>query len=400
MRRFLRFYFLRVIFILVVLQLGFFAWLQYRNHRPEAQPDEVNVYEGQSVSLMPLRNDTDKDKDELSIQNVSEPLQGKISRDDNLLHYVAAKGFHGTDSFAYTISDGKKESNEAFIKVRIEENLKPAANDDHAQMYPGGEILLAVLGNDSDREGDSLFIEEFSQPGHGTIEQQGNEFVYQPTGNAAMLDSFHYVISDGFHSSDQASVIIEVKDKSNPCYPFLSADIGNPAVSGGLSCNNGQYIIKASGNDIWNNSDNFHYAYQKITGDCEIISRVTSLEDSHEWAKGGIMIRESLSGHSKNAFMYVSSGNGTSFQWRPNTGSSTQSMNQEDGVKAPYWIRLVRNGDEFTGYKSADGSQWVKIGNASVSMPGQVYIGLAVTSHSDGEVCKASFRHIQVSDKY
>jgi len=383
---------------LVVLQLGFFAWLQYRNHRPEAFADEVNVYEGQSVRFLPLRNDTDKDKDELKLQHVSQPLHGNITRDEDQVSYVANQGFHGVDSFAYTISDGKKESREVFIKVKVEENLQPAANDDYAQMYPDGEILLAVLGNDSDREGDSIFITEFSQPVHGKIVQQGNDFVYQAAGNAVMLDSFHYVISDGFHSSGQASVIIEVKDKNNPCYPWLSGDIGNPAVSGRFSCNNGQYIIQASGNDIWNNADNFHYAYQKISGDCEIISRVESLEDIHEWSKGGIMIRETLSGNSRNAFMYVSSANGSSFQWRSNTGSSTQSMNTGDDVKAPYWIKLIRKGDKFTGYKSADGNQWKEVGNTSVSIPEQGYIGLAVTSHSDGEVCKASFKCTQIID--
>lgn len=53
------------------------------------------------------------------------------------------------------------------------------------------------------------------------------------------------------------------------------------------------------------------------------------------------------------------------------------------------WLRLVRDGDRFTGYRSADGNRWEKIHEVQVSMGQEVYIGLASSAHNknvDGRV--------------
>jgi regulation of enolase protein 1 (concanavalin A-like superfamily) len=390
MRDFWRFHFLKVLLILVIIQLGFFAWLQVRNHRPIAQNDEANIIEGQTVKIQPLRNDTDKDENELVLQSVSTPQHGTFTRDKNTLFYSAKMGYAGIDSFTYVVNDGKKDSKKAYIKVKIAENLKPVANHDFAQGYKGNKILLNVLGNDVDREGDSTFINDYSSPVSGLLQRTGNELIYTPSGSAN-TDSFQYTVSDGFKVSDKATVHIKLMDKTEPGYPWLSSDIGNTAIKGSTTCSNNKFIIKASGSDIWESSDSFHFTWQFINGDCEIYARVESIENTNPWAKAGIMVRETLAGNSKNAFIGLTSQNGITLQRRANTAGNSDGLANSGGKAAPYWIKLVRKGDNFSGYSSPDGKNWTETGSTTVTMTKNIYVGLCATSHDNSKIGQSVF---------
>jgi len=74
---------------------------------------------------------------------------------------------------------------------------------------------------------------------------------------------------------------------------WSNQDIGT---SGGSAFeSSGTWTIRGDGVDIWDNSDAFHYAYVPLSGDGEIIARVVSNGlGSNAWAKGGVMIRETL----------------------------------------------------------------------------------------------------------
>jgi len=63
-------------------------------------------------------------------------------------------------------------------------------------------------------------------------------------------------------------------------------------------------------------------------------------------------------------------------------------------VTAPYWVRLSRVGNAFTGYQSADGATWQLVGSATITMGANVFIGLAVTSHNDGVLSTAVFDNV------
>ncbi|MBN1996620.1 hypothetical protein JW935_03640 [candidate division KSB1 bacterium] len=43
----------------------------------------------------------------------------------------------------------------------------------------------------------------------------------------------------------------------------------------------------------------------------------------------------------------------------------------------------------LTGYESSDGTGWTRVGQATISMSNDVYIGLAVTSHNNGVLCRS-----------
>lgn len=172
---------------------------------------------------------------------------------------------------------------------------------------------------------------------------------------------------------------------------FANKDIGNVNVSGSLNISNGVYAVKGAGYDMWGQWDEGHIAYRRLSGDCEIIARVVSVDYTHEWAKAGVTIRESLDSNSKHATMLMTPSNRASFQWRPQTTGSTYDSTQ-DSLSLPYWVRLVRSGDIFTAYRSSGGVSWVQQGNAqTISMANDVYVGLVVTSHNVGTLCTAIF---------
>jgi regulation of enolase protein 1 (concanavalin A-like superfamily) len=396
----MRFHLLKALLALVVVQIAVVAIIQNFHHRPQAMHDLVSVVEGRRVKISPLLNDINRDeKDELAILHISKPLHGLVEQKENILYYSPDSDFIGTDSLSYTITNGHKESKSCFIAIQVNKNLKPIANNDNAEVYFEGSIIINVLKNDHDREGDSIFIRGFSQPVHGKLNMLGDRLFYSAGNTSNQTDSFKYVINDGKSNSDSAIVRIAIKSKNDPCYPWISSDIGDVVKPGNFSGINNTFIIEASGSDIWTNSDGFHYAYQYINGDCEMYAKVESFESNHEWAKAGIMVRESLTGGSRNAFGCVTNKNGVTYQQRVITNESSDGGNAIPNVKAPYWLKLTRKGNSFNYYASADGQNWKNLGAAEVNMSSKVYIGFAVTSHNNSEISKAVFSNYHLLGK-
>jgi hypothetical protein len=160
--------------------------------------------------------------------------------------------------------------------------------------------------------------------------------------------------------------------------------------------------MSAAGDDIWDVADECRFAYKQLNGDGTIIARVDSIENTNVWAKGGVMIRETLEAGSRHAMAVVTPGSGVAFQRRLAT-SSTSTGTTEAGIVAPHWVKLTRAGNELTAQHSADGQTWVDVGpdpaasTDTVVMGGTLYIGLALTSHSSGTPTTAQFSQIQTT---
>lgn len=181
---------------------------------------------------------------------------------------------------------------------------------------------------------------------------------------------------------------------------------GGPASLGSFTeAPAGTYTITAGGRDIWGQEDEFHYAYKVLNGSGSITARIDSFERaSNTWAKAGVMIRETLNADSVNAFTLVSyNGNRVRAQMRAETAGDTGgSGDVQDLTVAPHWIKLERTiGGEFVASHANDvaGSpdRWTVMTSAPVQMTTSVYIGLALTSHADGEQATAVFSHVSTA---
>ncbi len=177
---------------------------------------------------------------------------------------------------------------------------------------------------------------------------------------------------------------------------LVDLDIGNVGVAGSATYSSGTYTVNGSGADIWNASDSFNYDYKALTGDATVTARVASQQNTAAWAKAGVMIRETTATNSTYVFMFVTPSQGVSLQYRATTAGSGTQQAEVFGVAAPYWVRLVRSGNTFTGYASADGSSWTQIGSVSVTMASSVTEGLAVTSHNNSQLNTSTFDNVTV----
>jgi hypothetical protein len=161
----------------------------------------------------------------------------------------------------------------------------------------------------------------------------------------------------------------------------------------------GTFTMTGSGADIWNQSDEFHFAYKMLTGAGSIVAKVESITDTHVWAKAGVMIRSSLEPGSKYAFMCVTPGSGIAFQYRINADTDSDGTTQT-GITAPHWVKLERSlSGRFTAYHSTNGSTWQLVENAlpqNIKMNADAYIGLALTSHNAELTCQARFSNVQI----
>ena len=145
--------------------------------------------------------------------------------------------------------------------------------------------------------------------------------------------------------------------------------------------------MSSAGTDIWNTADQFRFAFKRLTGDGWIVAKVESIGQTDVWAKAGVMIRGTLDAGSRFAYNIISAASGASFGRREMTDTAAVSA-PAIAAAAPYWVKLTRTGDVFKAEISADGKTWTApttdaaAASATVTMTGQLYIGLCVTSHN------------------
>ncbi len=178
---------------------------------------------------------------------------------------------------------------------------------------------------------------------------------------------------------------------------WKSQDIGSVSVAGSATIGSDSYTVTGDGDDIWNTADAFHFLYLPMSGDGEIVARVASLQGNNNdggWSKAGVMFRETLNASSTHASVDITSGNGADFQWRGSTGGGSSNAGADGVSSAPRWVRLVRQGNLFTGYKSNDGINWTQNGSVSIAMAADIYVGLCVTAHASGNLSTATFDHV------
>jgi regulation of enolase protein 1 (concanavalin A-like superfamily) len=197
-------------------------------------------------------------------------------------------------------------------------------------------------------------------------------------------------------SASQLKELVPASQVAPPAVnAWLNQDVGGPELPGSAPGGNGSFTVSASGADIWETSDQFHFVYRQLPGDGVVLARVASLQNTDGYAKAGVMIRQNLDANSPNAFMALTFSHGAAFQRRILSGANTIDS-QLAGPAAPYWVKLVRCTNVFSGYVSSDGTNWTFVGSDSVPMSNAVYAGLAVTAHNNAALNTSTFIDAQI----
>jgi hypothetical protein len=129
-------------------------------------------------------------------------------------------------------------------------NQAPVAADDTALTAPDTPLVLAVLGNDGDADGDPLGVAVITQGASGTVAvNPDGTLLYTPNPGFTGADGFTYTVSDGNGGTDTASVTLYVGNATE-------GGAGDDALNGGpgtdviLGHGGDDTISGASGDDL------------------------------------------------------------------------------------------------------------------------------------------------------
>ncbi|MGO4256352.1 Ig-like domain-containing protein [Marmoricola sp. RAF53] len=198
-----------------------------------AADDEAVTREETTVAIPVLDNDADIDinSDDLTITSWTTPAHGTVTCGAQCL-YTPATDFHGTDSFGYAVTDGSTTAH-ATVTVTVTSVYDPVdARDDTRTMTEDGPALVVdVLANDVNPDGDALTISSSTTPAHGTATCT-TTCSYTPAANYSGTDSFYYTVTDDRGGTDTARVTVTVapvNDAPVATADTLSAVAGLPA---------------------------------------------------------------------------------------------------------------------------------------------------------------------------
>jgi hypothetical protein len=151
-------------------------------------------------------------------------------------------------------------------------------------------------------------------------------------------------------------------------------------------------------------TDSFYFVHQPMTANGSITVRVTSMTGSYSsggapgqqatsalqpWSKAGIIIKMSSRPGSAYAAMMVTGSHGVRMQWDYTRDAA--GLAGTVSATAPRWLRLTRSGDVITGYDSADGVHWTKVGTATLpGLPATIQAGMFAASPASSHLISRS----------
>ncbi len=176
---------------------------------------------------------------------------------------------------------------------------------------------------------------------------------------------------------------------------WTSIDVGGAELAGAASESGDGFSLSGNGSDIWNSADQFHFAYQRMSGDGSITARVTAQQNTFPWAKAGLMLRDGTAASARFVAVVLTASNGVQFLHRGAPGENAQDAGLVGGLSAPVWLRLTRSGNAYSAFYSHNGTTWTQVGQpVNVSLPATANAGLAVTTHNTLTTGTADFAHV------
>ena len=193
---------------------------------PTALPDSYSTPQN-AVLTEPapgvLANDTDPNGDALTAHLVDAASHGAVTLNaDGSFTYSPVAGFHGSDTFTYTASDGTLSSAATTVTIDVTPP-PPNAEDDAYQVDKNSALHVTaadgVLSNDTPNDG-SLTVHLNNDASHGSLTLNADgSFDYTPDHGFSGTDTFTYHDTAGEQSSDPATVTITVVDQAPVASP-------------------------------------------------------------------------------------------------------------------------------------------------------------------------------------
>jgi large repetitive protein len=206
------------------------------NTSPVAQVDNARVKRNQAIVIDVLANDTDADQDTLTLGVVSSNFGVVSITADNQIAYQSANNFVGQDTVAYSLSDGNGGTASSTVDVTVYVNDAPIALDDTTSTDDRTAIVIDVLANDTDADGDSLVLINATVDNGEVVINENNTLTYTPISGFDGTAVITYIVDDG--QGDQATAQVSVVVKA-----YQSVTVKNKSKGGSM----GGVIIALTG---------------------------------------------------------------------------------------------------------------------------------------------------------
>ncbi len=176
--------------------------------------DQAVTFRTQPVTIDALSNDSGES---LTIVAVGTAANGVVTQQGDQLLYTPDRPFVGSDNFTYTVQDSTGQQAEGLVTVIVDAfNTAPVAQDDSASTRKNTDVIIDVLANDSDPDGDPLTIVsvQASTPFGMAMITADQQIKYTPMAGWWGGDEFTYTVEDGFGGSTTATVTLTVTSQN------------------------------------------------------------------------------------------------------------------------------------------------------------------------------------------
>lgn len=215
------------------------------------------------------------------------------------------------------------------------------------------------------------------------------------------MDSFCF-LKPADSSTATAAIPVIFPSTASATTGLTNQDIGTATPAGSGTYSNGTWTVQGAGTEIWTHgADSFHFVSKPVTGDCAIIARVDSVQNTAAGAKAGIMIRETGSADSMKAWVAIKPDQTAEFfmnGWTQVRGGSNWEKGARNLPQMPYWLKIERLGNTISLFTSIDGTSWATIGVGEFANWGSsAQIGLAVCSMTNGTLNTSTFSNVRIT---
>ena len=154
-----------------------------------------------------------------------------------------------------------------------------------------------------------------------------------------------------------------------------------------------QYLIMGGGADIWGTSDQFHFAWNRVSGDVRLSASFDWIVGgTGDWAKYGVMLRESNTGPSAHYYMCDRKNQDyAAVQYRPSTGASSSAGAEwnANNAKALGIQKITFAGQTWIEGLVDKGNGWESTGLMAVNLADDLLAGVAVDAANNNSLVQA-----------
>jgi Ca2+-binding RTX toxin-like protein len=180
--------------------------------------------EDQALTITPatlLGNDSDPDGNAISIVSVQGATHGTVALVGGNVVFTPNANYNGPATFTYTVSDGQGGLSSATVTVGIKAvNDAPVAAADSATTNEDVPVIINVLANDIDVDGNSLTVTGATASNGTVVINADNTLSFTPASNFSGTAQIQYSISDGKGGTSSSQVTVTVTPQADA--PLIS----------------------------------------------------------------------------------------------------------------------------------------------------------------------------------